>query len=207
MFHTSCLIHWILLCEYEIATNSVVLANFSQGTRRKIGGTKRKNGANVNGIGKQSEVKAAAIAQINKVFCPECQGSGMIINGDGVEHANFNLSEVCCHMIKPNKECSNLNTLSLFFLFSMDVYLGEFYMHYFVQINESRIVSGQSSFGIYFVLFVFLQMFKFKIKASDARREWMKSPEVLHNCSTGFHFPSQSEAMIQVLNISACSFI
>ncbi|BBG99493.1 hypothetical protein Prudu_009204 [Prunus dulcis] len=28
-------------------------------------------------------------------------------------------------------------------------------------------------------------MFKYKIKVSDARRAWMKSPEMLENCSTG----------------------
>lgn len=107
MFHTSCLIHWMLLCEYEIITNSVVLPNFRQGTKRKVGGAKRKNGSNVNGIGKPSEVKAAT-AQINKVFCPECQGSGRIIKGDGLEQANFTLSEVCCYMINLDRECSAL---------------------------------------------------------------------------------------------------
>lgn len=50
-------------------------------------------------------------------------------------------------------------------------------------------------------------MFKFKIKACDARREWIRSPEVLQNCSTGFHFPSQSEEIGQVLIICAYSFI
>lgn len=44
-------------------------------------------------------------------------------------------------------------------------------------------------------------MFKFKIKACDARRDWIKSPEVLQNCSTGFHFPSQYEEISQVLNV------
>ena len=41
-------------------------------------------------------------------------------------------------------------------------------------------------------------MFKCKIKASDGRRAWMKNPEVLENCSTGFHFPCQSEETNQV---------
>lgn len=36
-------------------------------------------------------------------------------------------------------------------------------------------------------------MFKLKIRVSDARRAWMKSPEVLENCSVGFHFPSDKE--------------
>ena len=54
---------------------------------------------------------------------------------------------------------------------------------------------------------IFLQMFKFKIKACDARRDWIKSPEVLKNCSTGFHFPSQSEEIFEVFDISAFIFI
>ncbi|KAF2283224.1 hypothetical protein GH714_043571 [Hevea brasiliensis] len=40
-------------------------------------------------------------------------------------------------------------------------------------------------------------MFKYKIKVSDGRRAWMKSPEVLQNCSIGFHFPSQLEEPVQ----------
>ncbi|KAJ6383478.1 hypothetical protein OIU78_026880 [Salix suchowensis] len=35
-------------------------------------------------------------------------------------------------------------------------------------------------------------MFKYKIKVSEGHRGWMKNPEILENCSTGFHFPSQS---------------
>ncbi|KAI8008444.1 hypothetical protein LOK49_LG07G02245 [Camellia lanceoleosa] len=41
------------------------------------------------------------------------------------------------------------------------------------------------------------EMFRYKIKVSDARRAWMKSPEVLQNCSTGFHFPSGSDELVQ----------
>lgn len=47
--------------------------------------------------------------------------------------------------------------------------------------------------------FVVFQMFKYKIKISDARRAWMKSPEELQNCSTGFKFPSPSDEATQVL--------
>ncbi|XP_027341521.1 uncharacterized protein LOC113854609 [Abrus precatorius] len=122
VFHTSCLIHWIILCEYEIITNRLVRPNVRRGVKRKVASDGDK-------IGKEKDIEK----DIKTVFCPECQGTGMIIDGDGVEHPEFSLS----------------------------------------------------------------QMFKFKIKACDARREWIKSPEVLQNCSTGFHFPSQSEEIFE----------
>ncbi|KAF9670795.1 hypothetical protein SADUNF_Sadunf13G0105900 [Salix dunnii] len=41
------------------------------------------------------------------------------------------------------------------------------------------------------------EMFKYKIKVSEGHRGWMKNPEILENCSTGFHFPSQSGEPVQ----------
>ncbi|CBI18421.3 unnamed protein product, partial [Vitis vinifera] len=41
------------------------------------------------------------------------------------------------------------------------------------------------------------EMFKYKIKVSDAHRAWMKNPEELKHCSTGFDFPSQSGETVQ----------
>ncbi|PPS10213.1 hypothetical protein GOBAR_AA10428 [Gossypium barbadense] len=38
---------------------------------------------------------------------------------------------------------------------------------------------------------------RYKIKVSDGRRAWMKSPEMLESCSTGFHFPSLFGEMVQ----------
>ncbi|EAY79101.1 hypothetical protein OsI_34208 [Oryza sativa Indica Group] len=35
------------------------------------------------------------------------------------------------------------------------------------------------------------QMFRYKLKAIEAHKAWMKSPEVLENCSTGLHFPAE----------------
>ncbi|KAL9322472.1 hypothetical protein ACSQ67_010525 [Phaseolus vulgaris] len=122
VFHTSCLIHWIILCEFEIITNHLVRPNVRRIVKRKIASDGEK-------IGKEKDIEK----HIRTVFCPECQGTGMVIDGDGVEQPEFSLS----------------------------------------------------------------QMFKFKIKACDARREWMKSPEILQNCSTGFHFPSQSEEIFE----------
>ncbi|KAJ4729824.1 Acyl-[acyl-carrier-protein]--UDP-N-acetylglucosamine O-acyltransferase [Melia azedarach] len=125
VFHISCLVHWILLCEIEIMTNQPVSPKVKRRSRRK-NGTKRvearKGGENI------------FTNHISSPFCPECQGTGVNIDGDELEKPTISLS----------------------------------------------------------------QMFKYKIKVSDARRAWMKDPEVLQNCSTGFHFPAQSEETFQV---------
>lgn len=44
------------------------------------------------------------------------------------------------------------------------------------------------------------------MKASDGHREYRKCPEMLQNCSTGFHFPTQSEETMQVTHFCFCSF-
>lgn len=123
VFHTSCLIHWILMCEVEIITNK----STGSKVRRR---SRRKTAAKCNGKDTQ---KKSLSPQIYSVFCPECQGTGIVVDGDDLEKPTLPLS----------------------------------------------------------------QMFKYKIKVSDARRAWMKSPEMLQNCSTGFHFPSQFEEGIQ----------
>ncbi|KAK9284460.1 hypothetical protein L1049_023633 [Liquidambar formosana] len=129
VFHTSCLIHWVLLCEFEILTNQSVYPEVKRRSRRKSAGK-------CNEKGKESE-KGPKGTQIYSVFCPECQGTGIHVEGDELEKPRVPLS----------------------------------------------------------------QMFRCKIKASNARRAWVKNPEVLQNCSTGFHFPSQSEEIFQVLRI------
>ncbi|XP_057955777.1 uncharacterized protein LOC131149388 [Malania oleifera] len=125
VFHTSCLIHWILFCESEMFRYQLVQPK----ARRR---SRRKNEAKCKDMGKNSETKATEV-QICSVFCPECQGTGLSIDGDDMEKPTIPLSE----------------------------------------------------------------MFKFKIKVSDAHRAWMKSPEVLQNCSTGFNFASQSKETVQ----------
>lgn len=124
LFHTSCLIHWVLLCELETFANQPDTPKVKRRSRRKTA-------SKCNGVQNGSEMNAFR-TPINCVICPECQGTGTII--DGVDE-------------KPTVPLS--------------------------------------------------KMFKYKIKVSDARRAWMKSPEVLENCSTGFHFPSQSGETIQ----------
>ncbi|KAF5481269.1 hypothetical protein F2P56_001937 [Juglans regia] len=126
VFHTSCIIHWLLFCEYEIITKELVIPK----SRKRR--SKRNNAAKCEEIGKDGEVKATG-TEIYSVFCPECQGTGKIIEGDELERPPISLSE----------------------------------------------------------------MFKYKLKVIDARKAWMKSPEVLENCSTGFHFPCQSGEITQ----------
>lgn len=125
VFHTSCLIHWILLCEYEISVKDLGGSKVRRRYRRK----KKTKGNKHSKDGETRQIKT----QIDSVFCPACQGTGIIVDGDDLEKPTIPLSEI----------------------------------------------------------------FKYKIKVSDARRAWMKSPEVLQNCSTGFHFPYQPDETLQ----------
>ncbi|WCJ30721.1 hypothetical protein M5689_012261 [Euphorbia peplus] len=122
VFHTSCLVHWILLCEYEMAKNQPASLKGRRRSRRK----------NVTKATTKRKITYSN-GQIETAFCPECQGTGAVIDGEEMEKPTIPLSE----------------------------------------------------------------MFKYKIKVSDGRRAWMRSPEVLQNCSIGFHFPSESEENIQ----------
>ncbi|KAI3795336.1 hypothetical protein L1987_37988 [Smallanthus sonchifolius] len=120
VFHISCLIHWVLLCDSEVYTKQLVAPEVKRRYRRKKGAKLKK-------------VDEDAKKQIYCVFCPECQGTGIDFNGDELEKPTVSLSE----------------------------------------------------------------MFKYKMKASDGHKEYIKSPELLQNCSTGFYFPFQSEEAMQ----------
>nr|GLL22912.1 uncharacterized protein LOC109188046 [Ipomoea trifida] len=122
VYHTSCLIHWILLCELEMYGKQ----SDEPKTKRR---SRRKAGSNHKGEKKNGAIRK----QISSIFCPECQGTGMKIDEDDLEKPTIPLSEI----------------------------------------------------------------YKFKIKLSDARKAWIKSPETLKNCSTGFHFPPSSEDLCQ----------
>ncbi|KQJ97320.1 uncharacterized protein LOC100839226 isoform X1 [Brachypodium distachyon] len=106
LFHTSCLLHWTILCQYEVLADQIL----------KKGKSKRGRKA-----------KTAPKSRITSIFCPECQGTGIHVKGDELEKPTISLSE----------------------------------------------------------------MFRYKLKAIEAHKAWMKSPEVLENCSTGLHFPSE----------------
>lgn len=87
VFHTSCVIHWILLCELYIITNRLVLPEVRQGRKKKVVANGKKSG-------KRNNIEAAS-SRIKSVFCPECLGSGIIVDGNRWERCLFNLSEVC----------------------------------------------------------------------------------------------------------------
>ncbi|XP_062076552.1 uncharacterized protein LOC133781533 isoform X2 [Humulus lupulus] len=72
LFHTSCLIHWVLLCELEMLTNQPDNVKVKRRSQRK---TAAKN----NEMQNDNDMKALR-PQINSVFCPECQGTGAIID-------------------------------------------------------------------------------------------------------------------------------
>lgn len=86
VYHTSCLIHWILLCEFEIARNRTS-APQSKGRSRK------KNVAKNNKMKKDAE-KGIAVTRFDSVFCPECQGTGICMDGEDKERDKVSLSEV-----------------------------------------------------------------------------------------------------------------
>ncbi|CAA3016254.1 uncharacterized protein LOC111412042 [Olea europaea var. sylvestris] len=94
VFHISCLIHWILLCENEIYVNQSVAPKAKGKSRRRV---RAKDGE----MGKKDEAKATS-KQIYSVFCPECQGTGLYINGEEREKPTVPLSEMFKYKIKLN---------------------------------------------------------------------------------------------------------
>ncbi|KAI4331079.1 hypothetical protein MLD38_029302 [Melastoma candidum] len=125
VFHTSCLIQWVLLCESETATSK--LGNPT--TKRK---SRRKKASSYINARKDGD-KIGLTRPITSAFCPECQGTGIIVKGDNLENPSVPLSE----------------------------------------------------------------MFRLKLRVSDARRAWMKCPELLQNCSVGFSFNQDLEVETQ----------
>ncbi|KAG2263022.1 hypothetical protein Bca4012_015309 [Brassica carinata] len=120
LFHVSCVVHWFLFCESEILGSKMVCG---KGKKRCT----KQSGANMNGL--VSNVSW----QIFSVFCPECQGTGINIEGDEIERDTFPLS----------------------------------------------------------------QTWRFGVKVSEGRKAWVKNPEKLENCSTGFHFPQQDKESVK----------
>ncbi|KAJ0263142.1 hypothetical protein HA466_0035490 [Hirschfeldia incana] len=120
LFHVSCVVHWFLFCESEILGSKMVCG---KGKKRCT----KQSGANVNGL--VSNVSW----QIFSVFCPECQGTGINIEGGEIEGDTFPLS----------------------------------------------------------------QTWRFGVKVSEGRKAWVKNPEKLENCSTGFHFPQQDKEAVK----------
>lgn len=113
MFHTSCLIHWILLCEYEILTNKPVGPKERQKPRRK-------NAGKCDKMEKVGEVVPTGVqTHIRSVFCPECHGTGINTEGDKLENTKYLQSQVTNNETNCRPfifQSSNLLFLLLFFL-------------------------------------------------------------------------------------------
>ncbi|CAH2077703.1 unnamed protein product [Thlaspi arvense] len=122
LFHVSCVVHWFLFCETEILGSKIA------GGKGKRRCTKTKQ----SGV-KWNELLGDVSWQIFSVFCPECQGTGINIEGDVIERDTFPLS----------------------------------------------------------------QTWRFGVKVSEGRKAWVKNPEKLENCSTGFHFPQQDQDLVK----------
>ncbi|KAH7664377.1 beta-beta-alpha zinc fingers domain-containing protein [Dioscorea alata] len=78
LFHASCLIHWILLCETEIWAD--------QSTKKKTTRRRKRKIADKNGI--------------SSVLCPECQGTGIYTVGEELEKPSISLSEMFLYKLK-----------------------------------------------------------------------------------------------------------
>lgn len=115
LFHMSCLIQWILLCEVGAFEKKSVEPIRKPRYKKKVKGK--------NGRKQQMQDK-----RIFSAFCPECQGTGIPIDGNDLEKPTVSLSEI----------------------------------------------------------------FRYKIKLLDARKAWLKNPELLENCLMGLYFPLQS---------------
>ncbi|GAB4824895.1 hypothetical protein Ancab_007765 [Ancistrocladus abbreviatus] len=108
VFHTSCLIHWILFCESEIFTNPPVIPQTRRRSKRKIKSKGKKLGkefeekkipASHNQIRKEGLVRILR-EQICSIFCPDCQGTGINIEGDQLENPTVPLSKMFKYKIK-----------------------------------------------------------------------------------------------------------
>ncbi|OVA00582.1 hypothetical protein BVC80_9087g81 [Macleaya cordata] len=98
VFHTSCLIHWILFCEFQMWSNQLDSPKMTL-VRPKI-----KNGSERKGRAKRSEkhmddLIIATMKPISSVFCPECQGTGIHIE-EKLEEPTVFLSEMFKYKIK-----------------------------------------------------------------------------------------------------------
>ncbi|KAL0907586.1 hypothetical protein M5K25_022003 [Dendrobium thyrsiflorum] len=82
LFHVSCLIHWVLLSEFELWTNQSTNPKNTRGRRGK-------SFINNN--------------LISSIFCPECHGTGIRIEGDALEQPSVSLSETFLYKLKAIK--------------------------------------------------------------------------------------------------------
>lgn len=87
VFHISCLIHWVLFCDYEVYTKQLIGPKVKKRYRRKKGA-------------ETSEAEKEVRKQIYSTFCPECQGTGIDVDGDELEKPTVSLSEMFKYKMK-----------------------------------------------------------------------------------------------------------
>lgn len=75
VFHVSCLLHWILFCEYETFSNPI------ESPKWKPLAKKRKTAK----MSHTMAMKKHSDAILHSVVCPACQGSGKHIKGAVLE--------------------------------------------------------------------------------------------------------------------------
>ncbi|GAB2274801.1 hypothetical protein Dimus_009576 [Dionaea muscipula] len=106
VYHTSCLIHWVLLCEVEMFGNPPATSKKRQRSRRKTKGNERGKELDAGKVPlkrnlKKKDTNNVKLAEnISSVFCPDCQGTGMIIEGEELENPTIPLSEMLKYKIK-----------------------------------------------------------------------------------------------------------
>ncbi|KAJ4975963.1 hypothetical protein NE237_001069 [Protea cynaroides] len=91
VFHTSCLIHWILICEFEIWKNKSSSSQPSYEYGREDGSKCSKT--------EVKDGKGAARVPIFSVFCPECRGTGINIEGDKRQTPTVSVSQMFNHKL------------------------------------------------------------------------------------------------------------
>ncbi|KAF5175674.1 Acyl-udp-n-acetylglucosamine o-acyltransferase [Thalictrum thalictroides] len=94
LFHTSCLIHWILLCEFEKWTNNLIDEEIPRQTKSKT--RTRRNAKQKDNIVRL----APAPKHITSVFCPECQGAGIHVEKDQLEKPTIGLAQMFNQKLK-----------------------------------------------------------------------------------------------------------
>lgn len=98
VFHTSCLIHWLLLCEFETLVDPSI---HSEKTRGRTATKPRKRRATKSSkVQRSGDGSGTMRAHISSVFCPECQGTGINIEGDQLQKPTIPLSEMFLYKIK-----------------------------------------------------------------------------------------------------------
>lgn len=128
MFHVSCLVHWILLCEVETYAKQLVEPKEKRRSRRKV-------------KGKAADSKDKLEMEEKKIcstFCPECQGTGIRIDGEELEKPTVPLSEVHNFLILVLSYCWTPHILSFFllrFFFTFNIYL-YLYMQIFIYVRK-----------------------------------------------------------------------